>query len=266
MKTNILAPGIMAVAIHVLILSAPLSKTRHNWTPAHVHEPISLCVIRSQETGDSVPYVKASRQAPEMPLRKAASHVPGRQTAMLKRKASSDKHFAAKEVSSEQTITDDLQQPELVARSDNEKGLVEEGSPEEMRKVREKTIDGEHFARTASINGHVPEDGQRHVGAAHRTQNGKGNIVYARPKYKENPLPHYPKVARRRGYEGRTLLMVEVLENGTAGEIEIKESSGFKVLDTAALRSVRGWTFVPGTINGKRTEQWIRVPIRFVLK
>ena len=266
MKTNILAPAVMAVAIHALVLSAPLSKTRHNSSSTQVYEPISLCVICSEETVPSLPYVKGSRQAPEPPLRKTASHVSGRHTAILKRKASSDKRFAEKEVTGEQRVPDDLKEPELVARSDNEKGLVEDASPEEMRKIQENMIDGNHSAKTASINGPVRRGGQQHMGPLPRNQSGQGRIVYARPKYKENPLPHYPKVARRRGYEGRTLLMVKVLENGRAGEIEIKESSGFKVLDTAALRSVSSWTFVPGTTNGKRTQQWIRVPIRFVLK
>lgn len=266
MKTNILAPGIMAVAIHVLILSAPLSKTRHNWIPAHVHDPISLCVIRSQETADSVPYEKASGQAPETPLCKVENRVPIRQRAILKKEEGSNKRLAVKEVSSERRSPDALKEPGLAASSDNQDGFVEEDAPEEMPKVREKMIEGDHFGKTAPIKEHLRGGGQRHMGALQRDQNGKGSIVYARPKYKENPLPHYPKVARRRGYEGKTLLMVKVLENGKAGEIEIKESSGFKVLDTAALRSVSGWTFVPGTINGKRTEQWIRVPIRFVLK
>ncbi|MBW2172905.1 MAG: energy transducer TonB [Deltaproteobacteria bacterium] len=98
------------------------------------------------------------------------------------------------------------------------------------------------------------------------SQQGQDVIVYARPRYKENPLPHYPKVARRRGYEGQTLLRVEVLENGKVGQIEIAGSSSFEILDNAALKSVKGWIFVPGTQNGERIDQWVMVPVRFSLR
>ena len=266
MKTNILVPGIMAVAIHALILSAPLSETRYNGARAHVYEPLSICVICPQERVAALPRVQASGQVPETPRFEDGSHVPGRHTAILKKKAGSKKRLAVKSVTARNSTAVEARKLELAANPDNQHRSVEERSPEQMRKVREKMIDGSHSIKTASINGHIRGSGQRHMGVPQEGQSGQGGIVYARPKYKENPLPHYPKVARRRGYQGRTLLMVKVLENGRAGEIEIKESSGFKMLDTAALHSVRGWTFVPGTINGKKTQQWIGVPIRFVLK
>ena len=97
-------------------------------------------------------------------------------------------------------------------------------------------------------------------------QQGKDVVVFARPKYRENPAPPYPKVARQRGYEGETLLRVEVLETGGVGLAEIAASSGFGMLDRAALDSVKDWGFVPGTKNGKRIRQWVVVPIRFSLR
>jgi len=266
MRIEILASGIMAVAIHALILSAPLSGKKHNNTRKHVCEPIAISIVCSQEAVASVLPVKASGQTPETPRFENGKHVPARPEAILEKKAGSKKRLAVKKVLARNSTTVEARRVELAANPYDQNRSFEKRSSEQMRRVHGKMNDGSHAIKTATINGHVRGGGQRHMGALQRDQNGKGSIVYARPKYKENALPHYPKVARRRGYEGRTLLMVKVLENGRAGEIEIKESSGFKVLDTAAFRSVRGWTFLPGTINGKRTEQWIRVPIRFVLK
>jgi protein TonB len=97
-------------------------------------------------------------------------------------------------------------------------------------------------------------------------QEGRDVVVYARPRYKQNPLPHYPKVARRRAYEGQTLLRVQVLRTGKVGQIEVEISSGFELLDEAALRSVKEWTFVPGTKNGVSVDQWVMIPVRFSLK
>jgi protein TonB len=245
MRRDILLPGIIAVAIHALIFTVPLSNTKNN-TRAHIDDPISIRVICPRQTAAAVLPVQTSAQAPVKPRSEAKSHASGRRTVISNKKVSFKKRHTIENVTVKQNSPKEAKKPELAANSDNQHKLVIESSPDKMPKDRGKKIDSSPPVKTAS--------------------RGQGNIVYARPKYKENPLPYYPKIARRRGYEGRTLIRVKVLENGKAGKIEVEGSSGFKVLDTAALKSVRGWTFVPGRINGKRTEQWIRVPIRFVLK
>jgi protein TonB len=97
-------------------------------------------------------------------------------------------------------------------------------------------------------------------------QQGHDVIVYARPKYKETPLPRYPKVARRRGYEGQTLLQVQVLKSGRVGQIKVMSSSGYNVLDKAALQSVKDWIFLPCMKSGVKIDQWVMIPVRFSLK
>jgi len=210
MKNDILIPGIVAVAIHGLVLSVPLSKTNPR---LYIHEPISISIVSSKGAVYAVSPVKVSARKPP---------------------------------------------------PDHNK-LVRESPLDRIPKDQGKKIDSSPPVKTASAAEHTPK-AQRGTWPPQENRVAKANIVYARPKYKANPLPHYPEVARKRGYEGKALLRVKVLKNGKAGEIKIEESSGFEVLDLAALRSVKGWTFVPGTINGQRTEQWIRVPIRFVLK
>ncbi|MBW2602005.1 MAG: energy transducer TonB, partial [Deltaproteobacteria bacterium] len=59
---------------------------------------------------------------------------------------------------------------------------------------------------------------------------------------------------------------VEVLKSGKVGRINMVTSSGFDVLDKAALEAVKGWRFIPGTRNGNRTRQWVVVPVRFRLQ
>ena len=86
------------------------------------------------------------------------------------------------------------------------------------------------------------------------------------PRYKENMPPVYPRQARRRGYEGIVLLSVMVLDNGTVGEVRIKESSGYSCLDSAALKTVKKWTFEPATRLGTAIPMWVDVPVRFTLK
>jgi len=98
-----------------------------------------------------------------------------------------------------------------------------------------------------------------------RNELGPGATTYAMPEYEKNRPPDYPRLARRRGYEGQTRLNVEVLKTGKVGRIEIAASSGFDLLDEAALDAVKGWRFVPGTRDGERISQWVVVPVRFRL-
>ena len=266
MKSDILLSGVTAVAIHAFIFCVPLSKTKNKNIYAHIYKPIPISFISLQETVAAVPPVQASAQASSKSRFQTRSHMSVKETVVSKNKLRLRKLVAARKVTVKQNITEHAKKPELAAIPDNEQELVKETFLDQMPKNGGKGIDNSSHVKTDSVGGHILRRVQGSIGPPQGNRASQVNIVYARPMYKENPLPHYPEVARRRGYEGKTLLKVKVLENGKAGKIEVEESSGFNVLDAAALRSVRGWTFVPGTINGKRTEQWIRVPIRFVLK
>ena len=130
-------------------------------------------------------------------------------------------------------------------------------------------VSGQHLpgpAKRASVFEDTPvEEGSR-PGFSGTTHPSEPKTTYAKPEYKENAPPDYPRMAMRRGYEGRTRLNVQVLDTGRVGRIEIAASSGFDILDDAALKAVKHWRFVPGTVNGKRSTQWVIVPVRFDLQ
>lgn len=81
----------------------------------------------------------------------------------------------------------------------------------------------------------------------------------------DNPKPEYPFVARNRGYQGRVVLQVDVLPDGTAASVELTSSSGYDSLDAAALRTVRQWRFVPARRNGRPVAAAVTVPVLFKL-
>ncbi|OPY89826.1 MAG: Gram-negative bacterial tonB protein [Syntrophus sp. PtaU1.Bin208] len=93
-----------------------------------------------------------------------------------------------------------------------------------------------------------------------------GTSSLTRSRYQHNPPPVYPQAARRNGYEGLVLISVEILENGAPGQLLVKKSSGYAILDQAALSAVRKWRFVPAEKNALRIRSWGDVPIRFVLQ
>lgn len=81
-----------------------------------------------------------------------------------------------------------------------------------------------------------------------------------------NPKPAYPELARKRGQEGTVRLLVSVNEQGQVDEITITQSSGWPMLDAAALKTVRRWRFVPAMRTGIPITDKVIVPVRFALK
>jgi TonB family protein len=93
---------------------------------------------------------------------------------------------------------------------------------------------------------------------------GGGNGT--RPRYADNPKPIYPQEAKEKGYEGEVVLRVEVLVNGRVGQIEIKKSSGYELLDHSALTSVKQWRFIPAKKGDVAIPLRVSIPVKFQLQ
>lgn len=85
------------------------------------------------------------------------------------------------------------------------------------------------------------------------------------PSY-SNPKPLYPELARKRGQEGRVLLSANIDEKGELTELRVDKSSGFSLLDEAALKAVRRWRFKPALRAGMPVKGTALIPIEFLLK
>lgn len=90
-------------------------------------------------------------------------------------------------------------------------------------------------------------------------------ITYAHPIYKHNISPPYPLLARKRGHQGTVLLEVLVSTDGKAASIRLSRSSGYSILDRAAIKGVRDWLFYPAKRGDDLFEMWVKIPIRFTL-
>lgn len=110
---------------------------------------------------------------------------------------------------------------------------------------------------TPTITGRpLPEEGGRDSRAAPRVET-------TAPVPIDNPPPDYPGAARRMGYEGVVILAARVSPEGRPVSIAVTESSGHPILDRAAMRAVRGWSFRPAVRDGKAVEWELEIPIRF---
>jgi len=112
----------------------------------------------------------------------------------------------------------------------------------------------------------VESEGNSFLEPVRTTPTASPNIVKAVPRYKVNPYPRYPAIARRRGYEGVVILSVLVCADGSVSDVKIAESSGRGILDRAAIKSVEKWRFEPATRDGIPVDMEVDVPVRFILK
>jgi protein TonB len=80
-----------------------------------------------------------------------------------------------------------------------------------------------------------------------------------------NRPPVQPARSLRNNEEGKVMLRVLVQADGSAGEVQIRTSSGFPLLDEAARSAVQTWRFNPATSDGKPVAEWYLVPILFKL-
>ena len=91
-------------------------------------------------------------------------------------------------------------------------------------------------------------------------------ILVVQPRYADNPKPDYPNEARKKGYQGEVVLRAEVLSNGLVGKIEVKNSSGYEILDHSALTAVKQWKFAPAKKGENTVPLWVNIPIKFQLQ
>jgi len=90
--------------------------------------------------------------------------------------------------------------------------------------------------------------------------------AYSPASYQNNPVPEYPPLARRLRQQGTSILRVWVSALGTAEQVNLRESSGSRVLDQAALEAVRQWRFAPARSGANPISSWVEVPVSFRFK
>jgi len=109
----------------------------------------------------------------------------------------------------------------------------------------------------------IPSPGGSQTGSPNSAETIRRPAV---PLYRRNPPPPYPRMAKARGYQGRTLLKVLVGPDGRVKEITVAASSGYAVLDEAAVKAVLQWLFEPARQGLEPVAMWVTVPIRFQIR
>lgn len=80
--------------------------------------------------------------------------------------------------------------------------------------------------------------------------------------------PAYPERARQAGQQGSVMLKIQILTNGRPGEISVYQSSGYDLLDDAAVEAIARWRFVPAKdrLTGQPIVCYTTMPVVFKLR
>ncbi len=110
-----------------------------------------------------------------------------------------------------------------------------------------------------------PRLASRGPAPSENTAGGETSLPGFGAAYLNNPKPAYPAFAKKMGMEGKVMLKVFVSREGRVLQIEVGQSSGYDVLDKAALDAVKIWRFVPARRGDAAIDEWVQVPIAFRL-
>ncbi len=83
-------------------------------------------------------------------------------------------------------------------------------------------------------------------GSGTSTGSGSGAVGSARWAGGRMPAPNYPSEARRKGQEGRVVVLFSVDEQGNVVSASVTGPCPYPALNDEALRAVRRWKFQPG--------------------
>ncbi len=112
------------------------------------------------------------------------------------------------------------------------------------------------------------------------TENGKliakaGPIFTTGGNYSGMVLPYlvsdpkpilYPRWAIKQGWQGRFVIAIEILTDGSVERFKVIESSGHRMLDNVATETVRSWKFHPAVKDGQLIATCIEIPVTFELE
>ena len=79
-------------------------------------------------------------------------------------------------------------------------------------------------------------------------------------------LPVYPRIAREQKWEGTVFLRVVIQPDGSQENLTVRKSSGYDILDKAAIEAVSAWRFIAARDGNIPIKSMVEIPVRFRLQ
>ncbi|UJS22649.1 energy transducer TonB [Thiothrix winogradskyi] len=154
----------------------------------------------------------------------------------------------------EKKVEKPLPKPEKDLRQEQEQRERSEAERREREEQQQREV-AERQARQRA---------QQETAARAAAQAQNAVPVITNPRYRRPPRPpEYPRRALESGMEGTTIVRANVSPSGSVLAAKVQKSSGNASLDSAAVKAVRGWSFVPATRGGQNIESIVQVPVNF---
>ncbi|MBN2122678.1 MAG: energy transducer TonB [Deltaproteobacteria bacterium] len=255
MKRFFLA-GALALALHGILFGVEPGWLTRDRMPSLRNAPITLALTALKPVPVS-PSPPASEPAPAH-VEKPEPPVPKKKVVEIKKEVKKEK-ARPKKTTKPVMNTERMREPEFpqVRSLPASEPVTQPASPREFK----------NGPGMASRPGPGPASAAPETAESGRVLPPPPPILKeAAPAYRKNNPPVYPRVARRRGYEGVVLLEALVGREGDVKDLRLLGSSGHEVLDRAAMDAVKKWVFEPGRRGEEPVEMRVKVPVRFQLR
>lgn len=115
----------------------------------------------------------------------------------------------------------------------------------------------------------TPSDGPQNNIDSATSNNAQSNpvpIVVGGGLVGRRVQPDYPKRSLDLKQEGTVILHVLISDTGKRQDIKLFKPSKYALLNQAAMKAVKKWTFDPNIVNGRAVKSWVEIPIEFKIQ
>ncbi len=140
--------------------------------------------------------------------------------------------------------------------------------PPPLRKVQSKPIQANSTPKKTLPNRERMSASVQQHGLEQQTETTKTpvRVSVSQLAFDGNPpMPHYPRQARLKGDEGLVVVRIIIDRLGRVEKCFVVRSSGFGLLDAAALEASTALRFKPYRVNAKSKRTVVDMPFNFLL-
>ncbi|RZN92904.1 MAG: energy transducer TonB [Verrucomicrobiaceae bacterium] len=170
----------------------------------------------------------------------------------------------------ESPVPEPVAQPEPITQPEPEPSPTPKADPAIVKKqnqakaARERELARKRIEekRRQKLNAQKAENARKKAATAVARQR-----TVSKPSGISQPKPKYPPAARRAGQQGTVTLSFTIGSSGEVISARIAKSSGYILLDNAALSAIRSWRFKPArNALGEAVSYSYTLPVPFRLR